>query len=54
MKKVSEEVYKALSAEGAAVQKVRDLSIILLSDSRMLVIACDSNASIGEIGRAHV
>lgn len=48
MKKVSEEVYKMLSAESAAVQKVRDLSIIPLSDSRMLVIACDSNASIGE------
>lgn len=30
------------------IQKIRDLSILSLSDGQQLVIACDSNASVGE------
>ena len=36
------------SVEKYTVRKLRDLSIISVSRNRMLVIACDSNASIGE------
>lgn len=35
-------------SEDTVVQKIRDLSVIRLPDHQLLVIACDSNASIGE------